>query len=186
MITIQAPDGSERHAVDEAEWANGASVLDAGGNETNPYVGWTQVADGSPPRDGAEIVDGAWVVPLQLLQDEKWEEVKALRTAKKEAGVAVPNIGTVQTDDISTQNITGLVVMANLAIAQSQPFSEPFTMADNTVVVLDGPTMVSMGVAVGQYVSEVYARARDLREAIYAAADEATLDAIDVEGGWPS
>lgn len=171
LVTIQSPDASERQCVDDTQ-------LDA-------YDGWTVIANGSPPRDGAVIQDGTWIVPLSLLQDEKWEQVKALR-ADKENGSAPTPVGAVQCDDTSKLKISGIVQMAQIAMAAGQPFAEEFTLTDNSVVTLDATTAIGLGVAVGQYVSAIYANARALRDAIYAAADETALAAIDVSAGWPS
>lgn len=178
-ITIRSPDGAEQHAVDEADWAEGVG-------EDNPYVGWTMVAVGAPFDPACEVVDGAWSLPLAVQQARLWERTKELRVERKAAGVTVAGAGQVQTDDVSAQNITGLVVMAQVAVANNMPFSEPFTMADNSVVDFDAPGMIAMGVAVGQYVAAVYARARDLRDAIFAPGITVEgLAAIDVESGWP-
>lgn len=150
------------------------------------YPGWSIAAehDGPPPEDGV-IVDGAWIVPLAVLQARAIAGVNAIRAERKAAGCTVPGVGAVQTDEVSTQNITGLVVMAQVAIANAQQFSEPFTLADNSVVTLDGPGMIGMGVAVGQYVAAVYARGRALRDAINAAMTADELSAIDITAGWP-
>jgi hypothetical protein len=157
MVTVESPEG-ERQNVDDGD--------------LSAYDGWTVV--------------GSWTVPLDVLQAAAWERVKALRDQHKAAGVTVANVGPVQTDDVSTANITGLVVMANVALAQQTAFSEPFTLADNTVVTFDAPGMIAMGVAVGQYVAAVYARARALRDQIFAADVTAdALAAIDVTAGWP-
>ena len=116
-----------------------------------------------------------------------WARVKATREAKTDAPgalVATP-FGVVQSDATSQRNITGLVTMALIAQGAGAPFSAAFTCADNSVVHLSAPQMIGLGVAVGQHVEAVYARARVLRTAIDAAADQAALDAIDIDAGWP-
>lgn len=143
------------------------------------------VQDRAP--EGLEQVgaDGNIFIAVDDQRAALWERAKALRDQHKVAGVTIANVGTVQTDDVSTQNITGLVVMAQVAIANGQPFSEPFTLADNSVVTFDAAGMIGMGVAVGQFVSAVYARARDLRTQLDAATTLEALAAIDVTAGWP-
>ena len=116
-----------------------------------------------------------------------WETVKAKREALTDspgATVQTP-VGEVQSDAKSQQKILGLVQMAVLANLNSQPFSEEFTLADNTTVTLDAAQMISLGVAVGENVADVYAHARTLRGEIEAAPDDAALDLIDRETGWP-
>lgn len=142
-------------------------------------------ADEYPGHDGWIVLAEEEWPTLAMLQEERWNRVKAIRAERKAGGVTIPGIGTVQTDDESTSNITGLVVMAQVAISQGAAFAEPFTLADNSVHDFNAAGMIGMGVAVGQHVAAVYARARELRAAILAAPDAAALELIDVEGGWP-
>lgn len=122
---------------------------------------------------------------LEQRQADLWDEVKAKREII-ETGTAPTPLGAVQIDEQSKLKINGLVTMAMLAEQQAQTFSEEFTIADNSVVALDAPATIAMGVAVGQFVSDTYARARELRDAIDAATDIAGLEAIDIETGWPA
>ncbi|MEN9924073.1 MAG: hypothetical protein RL268_199 [Pseudomonadota bacterium] len=116
-----------------------------------------------------------------------WEQVKANRDAMTDAPGAVTQtpLGSVQVDAKSKQNINGLVTMALIAKGAGAPFSEPFTLADNSVATLNADQMIGLGVAVGKYVAAVHEVARALRDAIEAAATHAALDAIDIGAGWP-
>lgn len=149
------------------------------------YDGWEVVCEvpGELP-EYHEIVDGEVVPILATYKEKKWEAVKVLRTTK-ENGTAVTPVGIVQIDEPSKMKIVGLLNACQLAEEAQLTFSEQFTLADNSVVSLDGTTMRQMAVAVSQYVSELYAHARDLRTAIEEAADMAELDAVDIETGWP-
>lgn len=125
------------------------------------------------------------VATLDQAQREKWERTKALRATSENGGAETP-VGRVQTDDESKMKINGLVTMALVANGNNQPFSESFTLADNSVVTLDGTTTIQMGVAVGQHVSAAHARSRELRDQIFATdATIETVQAIDVTTGWP-
>lgn len=171
MITIQSPDESELQSIE--------------GEHLDAYEGWTVVASNAPPRNNAIIENGVWVVPLSVLQDEKWEEVKKLRL-EKENGTAPTSLGhDVQIDEPSKAKINGVLSMCKLAEEVGAPFSESFTMADNEVITLDNTSIRQLALAAATYVSQVYAHARDLRTAIYAAADETELDAIDIVDSWP-
>lgn len=116
---------------------------------------------------------------------EVWGRVKAIRDQHENGGVAVPNIGTFQTDDRSKIKISGAVTMALIAQANNQQFSESFTLADNTEAELDGPAMIAVGITVGRHVSACHARSKDLRAQINAAETVEALNAIDIEAGWP-
>ncbi len=125
--------------------------------------------------------------PLDERKLALWEQVKAMRDAMTDApgAVATTPFGPVQVDAKSKQNINGLVTMALIANGAGAPFSEPFTLADNSVVTLNASQMIGLGVAVGRYVAAAHSRARTLRAAGEAAQTHEELDAIDIGAGWP-
>jgi hypothetical protein len=128
-----------------------------------------------------ELLDGE---PVEPLQAQKWEAVKALRAEK--LLLAPTPFGVAQADTESKENISGLVQMATIAKAAAAPFSEVFTMADNSEVEMDADQMIGFGVAVGQHISAVHARGRELRAAIYAeGVTSDNLAALDITTGWP-
>lgn len=176
MITLQDPATSDMVCVAY----DGTSTPDQLG-----YAGWTIVCtqDGLPPEGGV-IENGAWVVPLATLQDRAWEQVKAIR--EETLLTATTPFGIAQTDTDSMVKINGSVSMAMLAKQSATAYSATFTLADNSTVDMDADQMISFGVAVGTHVADVYARGRDLRDAIYAATTADDLAAIDLTSGWPS
>jgi hypothetical protein len=122
--------------------------------------------------------------PVEPLQAEKWEAVKSMRAEK--LLLAPTPFGVAQADTESKENISGLVQMATIAKAAAAPFSEVFTMADNSEVEMDADQMIEFGVAVGQHISAVHARGRELRAAIYAeGVTSDDLAALDITTGWP-
>jgi hypothetical protein len=140
------------------------------------------------------LVDGVWtqqwaVEPLPLAEAKAvlWALAKAKRESITDApGTMVTTpFGTIQSDATSQRNINGMVTMALIAQGMGAPFSEAFTLADNSVVTLSAPQMIGLGAAVGQHVAAAYARGRALRDAIHTALDHDTLDLIDVDAGWP-
>lgn len=143
---------------------------------------------------GPVFADGVWTqqwavepLPLDEAKAALWTRAKAIRESIADAPgalVATP-FGTVQSDATSQRNINGMVTMALIAQGMGAPFSEAFTLADNSVVTLSAPQMIGLGVAVGQHVASAYARGRVIRDAIESAADHAALSAIDVEADWP-
>lgn len=150
--------------------------LPAAGEEPEPQVNL---------REGELNWKSGITATLDQVQARKWDQVKSLRREKELAGADTP-IGVVQSDDLSKVKINGLVTMAMIANLNQQPFDESFTLADNSIVALDATTAITMGVAVAQHVSAAHARARQLRDEIYAA--DATVDsvqAIDITTGWP-
>jgi hypothetical protein len=124
--------------------------------------------------------------PLDTLRFAKWDQVKAQRDACIDAGTLIPGVGPFDSNLTSRINITGAVQMATIAQANGLPFEISWTLADNSVQVLDAATMIAAGVGIGQHVSACHARAQVLRSEIEAAADKAALDAIDTAEGWPA
>jgi hypothetical protein len=83
--------------------------------------------------------------------------------------------------------------MALMAKTFGQPFSIVWTMADNSNVEHDADQMLALGMAVGQFMNACHQNLIAIRAAIAAivatgdpVADQAALDAVDLEAGWPS
>ena len=160
-----------------------AAVAAIDGDTIIGFHDWL-VANAGPFHSGTVISGGEG--DLELAQLRKWAATKAKREAVIAAGANVPNLGIVQTDPDSMDNIAQAVIGAILATITSQPFTIDFTLADNSVATLDGPSMMGLGKFVGERKSAAHARSRVLRAAIFAAADQAELDAIDTGTGWPA
>lgn len=145
---------------------------------------WREIAESARAEIGDTFDGQAYARPIGPAKLAKWEAVKAIRDAKENGNAPTP-FGLVQCDDISKIKISGLVTMAFIAKSNAQPFSEGFTLADNTVVTLNADQAIGMGIATGRYISALHERARQLREAIEAAQTIAALHAIDHTAGWP-
>jgi hypothetical protein len=123
---------------------------------------------------------GCWKPIVEVLRAEKWAEVKAHRDALEEGAAPTP-FGAVQSNDRSKIRIGGLVQMADKAAAAGVPFEVEFTLADNSVLLADGPMMETIGLAVGQWVKALHAAALSLRAWIQSEARTAEdLAALDV------
>ena len=156
-----------------------------------PATGAGQVAEQVAP----DLVDSAWTLQwavrdrtIEELAAAKLalvEQVKARRDQAIEAGCGVDGIGTFDTDAVSRSNINGAVTGAMIAQLAEQPFAIGWKLADNSIVQLNGPQMIAVGVAVLTRVSAAHANAQALGTAIGAAGDFAALDAIDIGAGWP-
>lgn len=128
-----------------------------------------------------EIVDGQVVPVVESYRAQKWEQVKALRDEKLKLADTI--FGTAQTDIESMVKINGLATMALIAKSAEAPFSETFTMADNSEVTLNADQMIGFGVAVGQHIAAVHGRGRELRDYLQTASLE-EIEALDIEEGW--
>ena len=131
-----------------------------------------------------ELVDG---VPAQSLDGARarlWDRAKAARDAAEFGGCETPS-GRADTGRDSIMRLNGAVSAAQLALAAGQAFSVDWTMADNSVVTLDAPGAIALGLAAMAHTVACHERGRELRAAIAGAADLAALAAIDVTAGWP-
>lgn len=95
------------------------------------------------------------------------------------------NIGgaPVRTDATSQSKITGAV-----SLFQNDPqlTSLDWEAQPGIWVTFDAETMKAIGIAVGRHVQACFSRAKALSTQITQAQDEAALEAIDIESGWPA
>jgi hypothetical protein len=121
----------------------------------------------------------AWVDPRTLAdrKAQKWSSIKMSRQAAEASGFTC-NAHVYDSDPASATRISAAVQLAMIAKSASQPFSINWTLADNTIAVLDTAGMIAAGEALGAHIEVQQAKARGLRAQIEAAADVAALDLI--------
>lgn len=144
---------------------------------------WELLAEAPEPISYFSIVGGECIPEMQPYRDEAWARVKLLRQEKYK--VAPTTFGEAQSDVESRSFISGLVQMATIAKSVGAPFSETFTMMDNTEVTMNADEMISFGVQVGTYVGAVHSRSRELYAQFQECDTLEDLSAIDIETGWP-
>ena len=122
------------------------------------------------------VPDMAWVDSRDLgqLKSDKWEEIKAARSAAEYGGF-VWDGSTFDSDAASQQKIIGASQMASLNPAS---FEVDWTLADNTVRTLNAADMNAVGIALGQHVNAQYVHARTLRQQIEDATTKAEIEAV--------
>lgn len=117
-------------------------------------------------------------VDLRNLEDAKaetWTQIKADRDAEIYGGF-VWDGSKFDTDPISISRVQGAVQLATIAMSQGQPFSIDWTLFDNSTRTLSATEMVQVGVALGVFVTTIFAAGVTLRDQINAAT---TLDQVD-------
>jgi hypothetical protein len=139
----------------------------------------------SEMTDGLHEWDAATRAPVRHLPTAKLVAMQTVNTIRDnlQTGVIQTPSGAVDADVDSQRKINGLVTMAILG---GDAFSVDFTLADDSDVTLSAPEMISLGVAVGQYIAAVHAYARGLKSQIASASTLAEFDAIELGTGWPS
>lgn len=118
---------------------------------------------------------------LEAVRADTWVRIKAARSAAEYGGFDWTHDGAVHRFDAdaeSQRRIQGAAQMAQLALAQAQPFEIVWTLADNSTVTLDAADMIAVGMAMAAHVNACHVRGRELRAQIEAAATKAELDAI--------
>lgn len=159
------PDWLEPIAVTIADLANiDTAIVTMDGS---PFLGGTIVSDTSTGLDAAK--------------ERRWALIKMERSAHEFGGFVWGGSG-FDSDAISQQRITGAVVLAMLASAAGQSFSQAWTLADNESRTLTGADMLAVGMALGAHVGGTHAIATELREQINAATTFEEVEAVT----WPT
>ena len=148
-----------------------------------------------PPSAGPEEylvwMGGAWdrrSEPARASLDERKTQLRdALAHRRWEAETAGISVGggEIATDRESQAMITGAFTRAQDKLAQGQTEDTIRFKGMSGWVELDIPTTMAIGRAVGDHVQACFDREYDLDTQIEAAEDDAALDAIDIETGWP-
>lgn len=117
----------------------------------------------------------AWVDPRTLndLKEATWQEIKTAREAEEFGGFEV-NGYRYDSDQISQSRIQGACQLATMDVN----FTIDWTLADNTSVSHSAAEMLAVGVALGQHVSILHAKARALRQLIDTAATPEELNLV--------
>lgn len=93
--------------------------------------------------------------------------------------------------DASTRaDLTGMVATALAAASSAVPWPESYQLGfiaiENVRIPLPTPAEgLGLAALVGDRYARIVQNGRDLKDAVAAAADEAELDAVNVDGGWP-
>jgi len=133
------------------------------------------------PTSQHRWIDGAaaWVETATLDEAKAmaWDRIKAARDVAEAADFTCAGYA-YQSDKA---RISGAALAALMAQVASQPYTIDWTISDNSVVTLDGPQMMAVGVALMQHIDGVFEIARGLRVQIEAATTIAEAVAVN----WP-
>lgn len=149
------------------------------------------IADGetltSPPSLDHVWIGTSWRLPLARAKAVKLQIVAAELTRRLAAGFSY--LGVIyQIDEASQGRIASLAMKAERVVAgrsgATWKANFRFIAADNTRVPFTAPEFGAFADAASNAVIELRERARDLKDAILAAADVDALAAIEVASGW--
>lgn len=117
---------------------------------------------------------------LQEIRDARWEYIKAERD-KQEVGLFEWGGHVFQADK---ERVNGAVTGSLIAQAAGQPYTDTWTLADNSTIPVSGSDIIAMGIALLQHVSACHAKGRVLRNQIYQVA-QTIEDVKAVEWTFP-
>lgn len=160
------------------------------------------ILDNGVSRDMTPEEEAAFEATLPTLDDRKaalCSRIDGLRDGRIDGGFAhtVDAVEyTFQSRQSDRENILGLAIAAQLAIAQGAQAGDlewltpgadfQYITADNTLAPMDAFEVLALYQRGLSFKAGQTFYARGLKDAALAAADEAALDAIDIEAGWPA
>lgn len=117
---------------------------------------------------------------LEEVKLYKKEEINNIRDFKETEGV--PYLDKVfDSDPRSVQRITSVVQLAQISLANSQPFSIDWTVQDNTIITLDALQMIGLLQALVIYAGGLHEHAKVLKAQVDSATTKAQVEAITWE-----
>lgn len=139
-----------------------------------------------PPRPSTDarvrMVAGAlvWQDPrtLDQIKASKWADIKAERTRREAATFA---FGAYVLDS-NPVNLAGAALDALLAKQNSEVYSQPWVLTNNTVVAFSADQMIAAARAGKAYIAALWVTSQTLRGQIFAAQDAAAVAAVV----WPA
>ncbi len=126
-----------------------------------------------------------WAIPgataLEAAQDAKWVQIRTERDRLERT--TFPYMGKrLECDVVSTLRMSGAKEAATAALAAGEPFSEVWTCADNSQLLLTAEDVLGMLPALAAWSSQLHATGRQLRALIYH--PSATLESV-ANVAWP-
>jgi len=119
-------------------------------------------------------LEAAW---LEIAKDKKKEKINLIRDSKEQSTFSCDG-NIYDADSVSVQRISIAVQNAFTAKITDTPFELEWTLADNTTVTLDADGMLGVSQALAVHSATVHSIARQLKEAVDAAATTEELEAI--------
>lgn len=146
------------------------------------YEDWTLVATVSNiiPDGEAELVEGKWVIPMGILRERRWDDVKLFRELYRYSGCQTAK-GRMNNDPESRAALT------NTALTVPDDTITNWVMENNEAVPHTQAELAAAAAAMTAFDLACHQTGQSLRERIERATVPASLTRIDIPGaGWPS
>lgn len=170
MILIRDPQNGELQAVFDAEGHDGWTVIG-------------EIPDDVPPDVAMVDASGAIVADMTVLRQRKWIAIRAIRDAKLPV-ITIAGVGVFDADDTSRSNMLGKLQSFAL-LGANAPATVTWKLHDNSFVTLARADFESACLQVLAAIEAIYQASFTLEAQVNAAGDTATLNAIDINSGWP-
>jgi hypothetical protein len=150
-----------RDIPDESSYSEGADLI---------FNGSTVVLRAPQPSPAHEWhwPSLSWMFDLPKAKDEAWVKAKGLRDLR-EFGDFSWHEHAFDGDERAQQRLGMAALAAQDALARGATWSVPWTLADNTVIVLSAADVIEVMVALGENIKTAHAEARLTRAMIEAA-----------------
>lgn len=150
-----------------SNWRMRAGVLTNVGPNPGPSYRW-------------DIISETWVPDIPKAKADKWTQLKTTRD-QKESGGFTWDTSAFDSDPMSQIRIQGGVSLAQMALANNQPFSIDWTLQNNTVRTLNATEMIGVGLALASHVTNLHGIGRILKQQVDAASTLQEVEAVQ----WP-
>ena len=172
--TVPMVPGQSHEEVTRTAWA---SVADA-------VAAWEATVTAASPLVGTEFSTGEEEATATL-EDRKTAlltTIAARRFAVECGGVTVPGLGTIPTDRGSQAMVAAALEFLGLASVSE---TVPWKLQSGQFVALSLEHVRAFGRVIGAHVLACFHAEAQLAARVQAAPDVSTLDAIDIQTGWP-
>jgi type V secretory pathway adhesin AidA len=133
------------------------------------------VSEPNSPLFGGEILQAE--TELETAKRKKWMEIKRERELF-EFGSFTWNSNVFDADALSQQRVGQAAQQAMLFKSLNTPFSQSWTLKDNTDITLNGDQMIEVALAMGQHINLAHDRSRELRALLDAATTTEEVDLL--------
>ena len=126
--------------------------------------------------------NNVWMDPrtLDQMKAAQWQVIKAARLADLTSPLVTP-YGTFDCTITDQTNITNAVALLQTLESLGTPQTVNFTLADNTIAMLNTARMVRVGLALGAKSQAAYDKAREKRLLIFSSTTAAGVQAVTWE-----
>ncbi|MBW4710742.1 DUF4376 domain-containing protein [Roseobacter sp. YSTF-M11] len=192
-----------QYQTDDQGYLIGSVVVHENQRRPGTYLEVPGAIDEAPPAlttgQGARRVDGAWVVvdpdpvvvpdppTIAELKTAKQDALAAKRWLVEYSGFTISG-GLLDGTFVDTSAKTRMVFDTAHRRATENPLYEirAFKSGRGAFAMMNAATIILIGDAIEEFIQQCFEHESNLNDLVVAAVDQAGLDAIDIDAGWPT